>query len=101
MSESEIEQAIHDAQEYAGQDQLRVEALELTDEAQKLAQKVNVALKDKGKQLDKTQKKQIKKDCSALEKILMKFRVDKVTEEQMQKLREAKEKLEESAAGLL
>lgn len=101
MSESEIEQAIHDAQEYAGQDQLRVEALELTDEAQKLAQKVNVTLKDKGKQLDKAQKKQIKKDCSALEKILMKFRVDKVTEEQMQKLREAKEKLEESAAGLL
>lgn len=101
MSESEIQQAIRDAQQYAGQDQLRVEALELSSDAQSLLAKVQQALKDAGKQMDKAKKKQIKSDSNALQKRLAKFRADKVTQEDIDGIREAKERLEASAGDLL
>jgi molecular chaperone DnaK len=94
----EIEQAIRDAQQYAGQDKLRREALELTNEAQSLLAKTQQAVKNAGKQLEKEEKKQIKKDSNALQKLLMKFRVDKVTEEKMEEIRYAKQQLESSSA---
>lgn len=98
MSDMEIEQAIRDAQQYAGQDNLRREALELTNEAQSLLAKTQQAVKNAGKQLEKEEKKQIKKDSNALQKLLMKFRVDKVTEEKMEEIRYAKQQLESSSA---
>ncbi len=101
MSESEIQQAMRDAQQYAGQDHLRVEALELSGEAQSLLARVRQALKETGKDMDKARKKQIKSDSSALEKRLTRFRVDKVTQADMDGLREAKENLERSAGELL
>jgi molecular chaperone DnaK len=100
MSDAEIEQAIRDAQQYAGQDSLRREALELTSEAQSLLSRTEQALKDAGKQIGKEDKKQIKKDCHALQKLLTKFRVDKVTGESLEEIRRAKQQLEESAARL-
>lgn len=101
MSDAEIEQAIRDAQQYAGLDQMRREALELTGEAQSLLAKTQQAMKDAGKNLDKAKKKQLKADCALLQKYLTKFRVDKMTEEGMQKIREAKTQLEQSSAELL
>jgi molecular chaperone DnaK len=100
MSEAEIEQAIRDAQQYAGQDTLRREAMELTSEAQTLLNKTQQALKNAGKQIEKEEKKQIKKDCSALQKLLGKFRVDKVTGEEMEHIRQAKQQLESSSARI-
>jgi molecular chaperone DnaK len=100
MSEAEIEQAIRDAQQYAGQDTLRREAMELTSEAQTLLNKTQQALKNAGKQIEKEEKKQIKKDCSALQKLLVKFRVDKVTGEEMEHIRQAKQQLESSSARI-
>lgn len=101
MSDLEIEQAIRDARQYAGQDTLRREALEVTGEAQALLNRISQALKNAGKNIDKAQKKQIKSDCSDLQKKVSKCRVDKVTEEELQGIREAKAKLEASAAGLM
>lgn len=98
MSDLEIEQAIRDARQYAGQDTLRREALEVTGEAQALLNRTSQALKNAGKTIDKAQKKQIKSDCSDLQKKVSKCRVDKVTEEELQGIREAKAKLEASAA---
>lgn len=101
MSDAEIEQAIRDAQQYAGLDQMRREALELTSEAQSLLAKTQQAMKEAGKNLDKAKKKQLKADCAQLQKYLTKFRVDKMTEEGMQKIREAKQQLEHSSMDLL
>jgi molecular chaperone DnaK len=98
MSDAEIEQAIRDAQQYAGQDSLRKDALELTSEAQNLLAKTQQALKNAGKQIEKEEKKQIKKDCNSLQKLLAKFRVDKVTEEKIAEIRDAKQQLEGSSA---
>lgn len=100
MSEDEIQQAIFDAQMYAGQDTLRREALEVTNEARALVNRVQQSLKDKGKTMDKAQKKQIKSDCNALEKLLAKFRADKVTEQELENIKQAKAKLESSGGAL-
>ncbi len=100
MSDSEIEQAIRDAQEYAGTDQIRKEALEVQNESQRLVGKVQVALKEH-KKMDKSQKKLIKSDLAMLQKRLMKLKVNQVSEEEVITLRQAKERLETSAAGIL
>ncbi len=101
MSEDEIQRAIFDAQMYAGQDTLRREALEVVSEAQGLLNRTEQALKDKGKSLEKAQKKQIKSDCNALQKRLSRFRADKVTEDELEGIRQAKAQLESSSAGLI
>jgi molecular chaperone DnaK len=100
MSEAEIEQAMKDAQQYAGWDNIRTEALELTREAQSVLAQTKQALKNGGKQIDKTEKKQVKKDCNSLEKLLMSFRVDKVTEKDIDEIRQAKAQLESSGANI-
>lgn len=101
MSDMEIEQAIRDARQYAGQDTLRREALEVTGEAQVLLNQTGQALKNAGKNIDKAQKRQIKSDCNDLQKKVSKCRVDKVTEEELQQIREARAKLEASSAWLM
>jgi molecular chaperone DnaK len=97
MSDSEIEQAIKDAQQYAGQDSLRRTALEITSEAQTLLAQTQNAMKKAGKDIQKEEKKQIKKDSNNLQKLLMKFRVDKVKEREIENIRLAKEQLERSS----
>lgn len=101
MSDAEIEQAIWDAHQYVGQDSLRKEALEVSGEATKLVSQVQQALKTAGKRLDKAKKKQIKAECSAMQKLLVRLRVDKITKEDMEGLHQAKERLENAADCLL
>jgi molecular chaperone DnaK len=98
MSDAEIEQAIRDARQYAGQDSIRRDAMELNSEAQSLLAKTQQAVKNAGKQIGKEEKKQIKKDSNALQKLLMKLRVDKVTETEIEAIRSAKQQLESSSA---
>ena len=101
MSDAEIEQAIYDAQQYAGQDTLRREALELTGEAQNVANRAQRALNAGGKQIEKAVKKQVKNDINVLSTLLGKFRADRVTEEEVEKIRQAKSDLERSSAGIM
>lgn len=101
MSDQEIEQAMREAKEYAGLDALRREALELSNEGNNLLSKVLQATKNAGKQLDKAEKKQIKKDSAALQKCLGKLRVDKVTQEDIDTIKKAKVQLESSSGHLL
>lgn len=100
MSEDEIQQAIRDARDYAGQDQTRRDAVEVLGDAQKLMAETERKLKEKKKDLDRGKKKQVKADVNRLNKLTMKCRLDKVTEEQLSEIREAVRQLEESAGSL-
>ena len=100
MSEDEIQQAIRDARDYAGQDQTRRDAVEVLGDARKLMAETERKLKEKKKDLDRGKKKQVKADVNRLNKLTMKCRLDKVTEEQLSELREAVRQLEESAGSL-
>ena len=101
MSDAEIEQAIRDAQQYAGMDSLRTDAIALTGEAQKVLAQAQRALKNGGKQIDRPVKKQVKADVNALSKVLGKFRLDKMKEEDLTTIRQAKENLERSAGDII
>ena len=101
MSDIEIEQAMRDAQQYAGLDTSRKEALEVSSEAQKLINQAQRALKEGKKQIDKPVKKQVKTDINNLSKLLMKLKVDRVTEEELKNIRDAKTDLQNSSACIL
>ena len=58
-------------------------------------------MKNAGKQLDKPLKKQVKADIGRLRKLVVKCRLDKVTEAEIEEMRAAKTQLENSAAGLV
>ncbi|MBQ6324623.1 MAG: molecular chaperone DnaK [Clostridia bacterium] len=101
MSEDEIQQAIRDAEMYAASDGVYKDSMEAMSEARTLIQKVEQALKDKGKTIDKGDKKQIKADVAALNKALFKCKPDKMNENDLSNLRAAISKLEGSAASIL
>ena len=101
MSEEEIQQAMWEAQNYAGQDQIRRDAMELLDESQKLLSRTDQALKNIGKQMDRALRKQIKDDSSHLRKLVTRCRLDKVQESDLQEIQSAKTQLENSAASIL
>lgn len=100
MSEQEIQQAIRDAHEYAGQDQTRKDAMEVLSDVQRLMSETEQKLKAQKKTLNHGTKKQIKNDLNRLNKLAMKCRLDKVSDAQLAELKEAKQKLEDSAAAL-
>ncbi len=101
MSDEEIQQAIKDAQEYAGADSERRDAIEITNDAQSLLSKTQQAMKDRKKDLDKTASRQLKNDCNALQKALSKFRLDKMNEEDLENVKTSKAALEQSSAQYL
>lgn len=101
MSDTEIAQAVQDAQNYASQDQTRKDAIELLGEANKLLVRTERCLKNAGKQLDRATKKQIKSDSGKLQKLVAKCRLDRVEESQLAEMRAAKEELERSAEDIL
>jgi molecular chaperone DnaK len=100
MSDDEIEQAIRDAQTYASTDSVRREALEVQNEAQQLLAHTQQSLKSGGKEIEKSEKKQVKRDCAELQRRLAKLRLDKVTEGEVAELRSKKEQLEQSSAQI-
>lgn len=101
MTDEEIEQAMRDATENAGIDALKVEAMEVSREANSLLSKVQQALKDAGKQINKEDKKQIKNESNALQKCLSKLRIESVTQEEIDNLKKTKKQLEDSGRRIL
>ena len=100
MSEDEIQQAIRDAEMFAGQDSTYRDSVAAMNEARQLVGKVEQALRASGKQLDKADKKQIKADIAALNKVLFKCKPEKMGENDIAALKEAMRKLEGSAGKL-
>jgi len=101
MSQAEIDQAMRDAAQYAGQDQIRRDALKISADASSVLRQVQNGMNQEGKNLEKEEKKQLKKDCAELQKLLSKLRVDKVTHEELARIQAAKYNLEQSGARFL
>lgn len=64
------------------------------DEANQIVIQAQKKLKEEGKQMDKAVKKQLKSANAALQKCLSRLRADKVTQEDINKLKCAKEEVE-------
>ena len=98
MSEAEIQQAIRDAEQYAEQDQLRRDAMNIVNDANHLLVKVETAVSKAGKKLDKDDKKQIKNQCAELRKLLSKSKPEKMTGGDISEIRSVMSRLESSGA---
>ena len=72
MSDEEVERAIQDAKDYAEEDEFRRATMEVRLQAQGLLDEANKALTAVGKQIDKSEKRQIKADMNELTRILAK-----------------------------
>ena len=101
MSDAEINAAIRDAEQYAAQDQVRRDSLTIMHEAQQLINDVEKALDEKGKQLDKAEKKQIKDEVNALRKLVFRKQPDKMEENDLSAIRAGMEALRQTSSHLI
>ena len=101
MSDAEIDAAIRDAEQYASQDQVRRDALDISHEAQQLINDVEKALDQKGKQLDKAEKKLIKDDINSLRKLVFRKQAVKMEESDLNAIRAGMDALRQAASHLM
>ena len=100
LSENEIQRAMADAAAYEAEDSRRKERLDLHNQAEVLAYKVDEALSKCKKELDKDEKNRVKADLANLRR-LRKDKPEKMNETEEAALRQAKSQLEASANHLM
>ena len=98
MSDSEIEAAIRDAEMYAGQDLMRKEAFTTVEEANILIAKTSEALKNTGKDVEKSDKKAVKTELKKLEALVMKQRPEKMSEGDIKAIKGACDRLRDAVS---
>ena len=101
LSESEIQRAMADAAAYEAEDSRRKGRLELHNQAEILAYKVDEALSKCKKEIDKDEKNRIKTDLANLRRCIRKDHPEKMNDTEETALRQAKETLEASASHLM
>ena len=101
LSESEIQRAMADAAAYEAEDSRRKGCLELHNQAEILAYKVDEALSKCKKEIDKEEKNRVKTDLSNLRRCIRKDHPEKMNDNEEAALRQAKETLEASASHLM
>lgn len=80
MSDADIERAINEAKEYESTDGIRRERLDVLSEAANTAAKASVYIRENKKIMDKTARKNLSYDLSALEKMVRNKKIDKMTD---------------------
>ena len=93
LSEADIERAMEDARMYEATDGIRMKAFEAVSEAQTELDNVNYRLKNDKKVLNKDQKRHINENVKVVSKMIRKAKPDKMTEAEVQELKEAVEQL--------
>ena len=93
LSDADIERAMEDARMYEATDGIRMKAFEAVSEAQTELDNVNYRLKNDKKVLNKDQKRHINENVKVVSKMIRKAKPDKMTEAEVQELKEAVEQL--------
>ena len=100
MSDADIEKAVKEAAEFEAQDRIRKEAIDTRNEADALAVQVEKALKDAGDKLDPSGKATVESDLSTLKALLGNDASADLTPEQVNAIKDAREKLLNSSQQL-
>lgn len=103
LSDSEIEQAIREAQEYEATDGQRKAYIDARSEADTLVRQVENIMADKEKRraMDSAQKKSVKSSLSYVKKLISRTKPGNVSEEQAAEIKHAADELRNAAAGLI
>lgn len=101
MSDEDIERAIHEAKQFEQQDAKTKERLVFKNDLETLMSRVEASLAKHLKEIDKTVRTQIKNELNQLKKLTKKVQFETCPDAQFQEIKEAKQRLEDSAAFLL
>lgn len=101
MSDEDIERAIHEAKQFEQQDAKTKERLVFKNDLETLMSRVEACLAKHHKEIDKTVRTQIKNELNQLKKLTKKVQFETCPDVQFQEIKEAKQRLEDSAAFLL
>ncbi len=100
MSETDIDKAVKEAAEYEAQDKKRKEGIDARNEADAFAFQTEKALKDVGDKLTDSDKSQVEADLKALKDLVEKTQPENMTDDDINNLKAAKEKLMNSSQQL-
>lgn len=101
MSDDDIEKAIREAKQFEQQDALMKERLVFKNEVENLIIRVESALAQHGKDIDKTLKSQVKDELSRFKKMTKKVKYETCSQEEFEAIKQAKIQLENTAGFLL
>ena len=100
MSDADIEKAVKEAAEFEAQDKKRKEGIDARNDADAMVFQTEKALNDVGDKITEADKSSVEADLKALKDILESTPADNVSDEDIDKLKVAKEKLMASAQSL-
>lgn len=97
LTEEEIARAERDARMYESEDAARREAIDIRNNAEAYLYKIEQAYHDSGKKLDRSMRSSLKADLSELRKRIVKAKPEKITYQQAGEIRQAWDKLRQTA----
>ncbi len=100
MSDDDIEKAVREAAEYEAQDKKRKEAVDAKNDADSMVFQTEKALDEAGDKLDPNDKAAVQADLTALKELAEKANVETMTDADVTNLKDAQNKLMESAQKL-
>jgi molecular chaperone DnaK len=100
MSDNDIDKAVKEAAEYEAQDKKRKEGIDVRNEADSFAFQTEKALNDVGDKVDAAQKATVEDDIKAVRDLLDKTKDQEMTDDQINDVKAAKEKLEKDAQAV-
>ncbi|MGN0428791.1 MAG: molecular chaperone DnaK [Acetatifactor sp.] len=100
MSDADIEKAVKEAAEFEAQDKKRKEAIEARNDADAFVFQTEKALKEVGDKIADSDKTQVEADLNAVKAILERTKDQEMSDNDLDELKAAKEKLTTSAQSL-
>jgi len=100
MSDEDIEKAVKEAAEFEAQDKKRKEGVEARNDADSLVFQTKKALNEAGDKVDANEKATVEADLKALEDLVNSTTPESMTDDQIDQIKAAKEKLMTSAQSL-
>ena len=100
MSDEDIEKAVKEAAEFEAADKKRKEAVDTKNEADSMVFQTEKALEEAGDKIDAADKTQVEADLKELKDLVEAADAENMTDDQVEQMKAAKEKLMTSAQNL-
>ena len=100
MSDDEIDKAVKEAQEYEAQDKKRKEGIDARNEADSFVFQTEKALTDVGDKIEAADKEKIEANIKEMKDLLEQTKDRELTDDEIDKIKAAKEKLMNDAQAL-
>ena len=93
LSDSDIDKAVKEAQQFEEQDKVRKEAIDIRNEADSMAFQTEKALNEAGDKVDPSEKAKVEEELKKLKDLLAKTSTDNMSESDVNEIKAAKESL--------